>query len=376
MLLLNRGGLLHRFDCICIFISSCSLMEAYGPYPSFDDMGWYGLSYTRIHEVLGNRSTETFLQTALDIFNWCWETGWDHSGTCQGGFWFDNTFNTKQTITNVQMLQLAARLYRLTGNKDILQKLNKISLYISANGLIDPDTYLVADGALPNCTSNKGEGYTYNSGVMIGALTELYKITNKTSYLDIADKMGQAVIRHYCNSTTGILVEPCEPNCDNDALMFKGIFVRYLRYFMDVLPDKHARDWYQVWLDTQVKYNTANNICDKVPISKCNITFQDGPPFYNITGPVFSPHWQGPFTVGAPMQQTSVLDLFVSAIKPETRCQGPQCSYDPHNPSPQPLTCSSHPCPDKMDCCEYSPYTSFTCCAMGQTCNKKTGICE
>jgi len=49
-----------------------SLLEAYGPYPSFDDMGWYGLSYARIYEVLGNKD---FLQNAIDIFNWSWKTG-------------------------------------------------------------------------------------------------------------------------------------------------------------------------------------------------------------------------------------------------------------------------------------------------------------
>jgi hypothetical protein len=40
-----------------------SLLEAYGPYPSFDDMGWYGLSYARIYEVLGQ---DEFLQSSID----------------------------------------------------------------------------------------------------------------------------------------------------------------------------------------------------------------------------------------------------------------------------------------------------------------------
>ena len=36
-----------------------SLLEAYGPYPSFDDMGWFGLAFARIHEVTG---ADMFLQ--------------------------------------------------------------------------------------------------------------------------------------------------------------------------------------------------------------------------------------------------------------------------------------------------------------------------
>ena len=30
------------------------LQWAYAPIPSYDDMMWYGLSYLRIYEVLGN----------------------------------------------------------------------------------------------------------------------------------------------------------------------------------------------------------------------------------------------------------------------------------------------------------------------------------
>lgn len=349
-----------------------SLMEAYGPYPSFDDMSWYGLAYTRIHEVLG---FDNFLQVAKDIYNWVWQTGWDQSGACGGGFFFDNTMMSKQTITNAQMLQLSGRLYRLTKNKDYLVKMNRIFMYIMNNSLINETTYLVTDGATYNCTASDQYGPTYNSGVLIGGLVEMYKITQNSLHLDLAFKIANALMQHSSNAD-GILVESCEPNCDEDALMFKGLFTRNVRYLMDELTDNPRRDYLQNWLNLQIEANLKNNICDLHSLSKCNISFHDGPPYYNKSGPLFSPDWRGPFSYGAPMQQTSVLDLFISAMKPGTLCTGHYCNYDPYYPPPQPLTCGSQPCPEGQDCCEYSPYTSYTCCETSQHCNKTTGICD
>lgn len=349
-----------------------SLMEAYGPYPSFDDMGWYGLSYARIYELFG---LEEFLQSAKDILNWSWKTGWDSSGTCKGGMWFDNNFNAKQTITDVQIYHLAAKLYRLTNDTTFKSKYELIENYIFTNNLINSSTNLLSDGIdLSSCHPSEVVGFTYETGVMIGALSEMYKITQNESYLILADKMATAAIQYNSNSS-GIFTEKnCDPNCNDDAKMFKGIFVRNLRYFMDTVKDTSVRDRYQKWMDFQVQAIVKYNMCNEDPISKCNITFQDGPPYYKISGPVFSADWNGPFTNGAPMQQTSALDLFVASILPGTKCSGVFCNYDPYFPPPQPLTCGSHPCPSDEECCEYSPYTSYTCCAKSQKCSDK-GIC-
>ena len=346
-------------------------MEAYGPYPSFDDMAWYGLAYARIHEIM---APGEFLQDAEDIFNWIWQTGWDNSGTCDGGLWFDNTFASKQTITNAEVLQLAARLARLTGKKDYVNKMHQLYNYIQNNSLINDTTYLVSDSATVNCTGSHEYGRTYDSGTLIGAFVEMYKVTKAADLLDLAHKMAFAIIEHNSNPD-GILIEFCDPYCDDDAIMFKGIFVRNVRYLIDELHDPYQQNYFRTWLNLQVQHNLEHNICDASPISKCNITFKDGPPYYNKSGPVFSYDWRGPFRAGAPMQQSSVLDLFIAAIGPDTTCTGDLCNYDPYFPPPQPLTCGSKPCPSHQDCCEYSPYTSYTCCEAKQTCNKTTGVC-
>jgi len=349
-----------------------SLLEAYGPNPSFDDMAWYGLSYTKIHEVFGD---PIFLKDAVDIYNWIWQNGWDTSGTCSGGFWFDTSMMSKQTITNAQMLQLAARMYRITNQTKYKSDMNKVYNYIMKNHLINTTTYLVTDGALFNCTPCSFYGPSYNSGVMIGALTEMYIVTNKTELLDLAFKVAYAIFEHRCDSN-GVLVEYCHPDCDEDALMYKGLFARNLRYLTDAMKDPSKLEFLRGWLDIQVESNIKNNICDEQHLSKCNVTFKDGPPYYNSSGPVFSPDWRGPFTFGSPIPQTSVLDLLVAAIKPGTRCTGSFCNYDPYYPPPTSMTCDDYPCPDGEDCCEYSPYSSYTCCYTNQHCNKTTGICD
>ena len=48
------------------------LSEAYAPYPSFDDMAWYALAYTRVHELY---HLPGFLRVAKNIFHWNWNKG-------------------------------------------------------------------------------------------------------------------------------------------------------------------------------------------------------------------------------------------------------------------------------------------------------------
>ena len=87
------------------------LLLAYGPQPSFDDMAWYGLAYSRYGETLRLydnilivtqnitrlfevTKAQKFLKIARDIFDWVWKEGWD-TKTCGGGVWFDNNVNGK-----------------------------------------------------------------------------------------------------------------------------------------------------------------------------------------------------------------------------------------------------------------------------------------
>ena len=72
-----------------------ALEEAYAPFPSFDDMAWYGLAYARVHELYG---LPGFLRVAKQLFHWAWSKGWDATGTCGGGIWFDQNRDGKAVL--------------------------------------------------------------------------------------------------------------------------------------------------------------------------------------------------------------------------------------------------------------------------------------
>ncbi|XP_035685286.1 uncharacterized protein LOC118421888 [Branchiostoma floridae] len=398
------------------------LLLAYAPAPSYDDMAWFALSYLRIYEVLGD---EDFLSLAKQIHDWNYQYGWDQTGTCGGGYWF---YDKKTTITNVQMLVLSAKLYRHTNDTSFLKNMTMTWKYIQQNGLIDPETFQVSNIATYSCTGNRDFNKTFNSGVLVGGLVEMYHILNDTSYLQLAHRVAQVsnIATYSCtgnrdfnktfnsgvlvgglvemyhilndssylqlahrvaqatifyNSQGGVLTERCWPECDKDEYVYKGdtkvnalsLFVRYLRYLMDV-SDDITKKAYSDWLDGNIKSVVAKALCWPEKTS-CNITYQDGPSLNNKTGPVFTLDWRGPFNVSNPMVnkqvQAEVFDLLVANIEPGATCRGAGCTYDPPVPPPRHLTCKDKPCPAGQPCCEYQNY--YTCCESTQKCIK--GVC-
>lgn len=122
-----------------------SLELAYAPYPSFDDMAWYGLAFSRVHELFG---LEGFLRVAKDLFHWCWDKGWDTSGQCEGGVWFDQNQNYKGTIENAQLYALGMKLARFSSDKSereaFISKAEKLWNFLTkATGLLDPANFKV-----------------------------------------------------------------------------------------------------------------------------------------------------------------------------------------------------------------------------------------
>jgi hypothetical protein len=84
--------------------------------------------------------------------------------------------------------------------------------------------------------NNNQTTWTYNQGVILSGLALLYNATRNSTLIDIAQKIADATIRQL-TYPNGILKEPCEPNCDNDQELFKGIFARHLSYLLPYLTD-------------------------------------------------------------------------------------------------------------------------------------------
>jgi len=290
------------------------------------------------------------------------------------------TEGSKQTIENVQMLMLGSKLHRLTSkqlNKTkrlyLEYQIFKIWRFIEKSGIINSTTNLVADGVTINCTSNQIVGPSYNMGVTIGALVEAAQVFafERNSFITLAHKIAEATIKNMTQN--GVLVEWCTPNCNDDAKVFKGIFIRNLRYLMDFTSTestyKNQMELYKQFLQTNSQSVWMKDRCEpEVQSSNCTVVFKDGPSAHsNISGPVFSEDFRGPFNYSATMQQACVLDLFVSAIQVNTTCTGKYCNYDPPIPPPRHLTCKDNPCPPDQPCCQY--YNDYyTCCESTQQC--------
>ena len=115
---------------------------------------------------------------------------WDAS-TCGGGLhWqvynIETGYNLKNTIANVGLMQIAARLSRYTNGvyPEYAQWANSIWNWMWSVGLIDHDTYDVYDSvdSNNNCTTVGGAQYSYNHAALLIATATMYNIVSSPSY--------------------------------------------------------------------------------------------------------------------------------------------------------------------------------------------------
>lgn len=199
----------------------------------YDDEGWWANAWIRAFDLTGNTN---FLNMAKTIFSDL-TTGWSPTN-CGGGLWWNKTQSYKNAIPNELFLLAAIRLHQRTpgdaGVDSYFYWATNEWTWFKASGMINAQN-LVNDGLTTSCENNNETTWSYNQGVILGGLTDLYKVTGNVTYLGQANSIATAAI----SSSTlvdanGILREPCEPNCGGDGPQFKGIFIRYLAYLYDV----------------------------------------------------------------------------------------------------------------------------------------------
>ncbi len=205
----------------------------------FDDHQWWLLGWMQIYNVDSNIK---YLRRAADIHHVVATKAWNAT-LCQGGIQWCPKGVYKNAITNELFLATSMRLHpyaTLLGKPPTyyLDWALKEWQWFENSGMINSD-YLINDGLTSTgntCVNNKQTTWTYNQGVILSGLALLYNATRNSTLLNVAQNIADATIQHL-TYPNGILKEPCEPNCDRDQKLFKGIFTRHLSYLLSYLTD-------------------------------------------------------------------------------------------------------------------------------------------
>jgi predicted alpha-1,6-mannanase (GH76 family) len=191
---------------------------------AIDDSAWWGLAWIAAYDHTGD---QRYLAMATTIAGYVHQY-WDQ-GTCGGGVWWDRERTYKNAVTSGLYLRLVASVHRRTpGDTTWLARTRTAATWYLGSGLVNAGG-LVNDGLTRDCRNNGQTVWTYNQGLGIGGLTEAWRATGDTAYLDGARRLADAALSGLTRN--GVLTESCDVGqntCDDNQKQFKGVFSRYL----------------------------------------------------------------------------------------------------------------------------------------------------
>jgi predicted alpha-1,6-mannanase (GH76 family) len=247
----------------------------------YDDEAWWAHAWVRAYDLTGDTR---YLDAAKFVFN-DMTTAWD-TGTCGGGIWWSRNRDYKNAITNELFLLLGASLHNRTagdtGPTSYLAWALKEWAWFDHSGMIN-GSGLINDGLVSSGCQNNGQTtWTYNQGIVLGGLVELYEATGDATYLTRAEQLADASTSKLVDAN-GIFQEPCAASgCDGDQVSFKGLYVRNLARLYD--HDHQAR-----YFDFMVANARSAWTHDK------------------NAGDAFGTSWSGPFDAASAPRQSSAM---------------------------------------------------------------------
>jgi predicted alpha-1,6-mannanase (GH76 family) len=194
---------------------------------SDDDTAWWALAWLQAYDITHVSSYLSMAETDADYIHEDWDS------TCGGGVWWHRSPRSyKNAISNELFLELTAWLHnRIRGDTKYLGWAEAEWSWFDHSGMIDKSN-LINDGLNDSCENNAQTTWTYNQGVILAGLAQLYQATRDRSLLSKAERIAKAAIGRL--TVGGVLTEPCPgagcaARLDRNALSFKGIFVRDLK---------------------------------------------------------------------------------------------------------------------------------------------------
>lgn len=202
-----------------------------------DDIMWMVIFCCRAYNLIGD---EIFKTQAQVHFNSVYARAFndDFGG---GLYWKYGNNDTKNSCINDPAVIAACYLYDITGDADYLSKAENLFTW-EVNTLFDAETGRVNDNI--NRENQEQEErvntavYTYNQGTFIGAATLLYERTKNQTYIAYAKKAADFTM----NDMYGKEVMSNE-NSGEDGIGFKGIFARWIGYYIDSQKDTDYHHW-------------------------------------------------------------------------------------------------------------------------------------
>jgi predicted alpha-1,6-mannanase (GH76 family) len=261
----------------------------------YDDEGWWALAWIRAFDLTHEKY---YLDMAESIFSdMC--TGWDD--VCGGGLWWNKDRKYKNAITNELFFSVAARLFTCTGNETYFNYAEDTWRWFQKSGLIN-EQHLINDG-LKDCHNNGQPTWTYNQGVILGALIEMFGFylndgsngEGDIQFIIEATHIADATIKSLTDQF-GILADQGEEHeTGGDGPQFKGIFIRNLAtlYHAIIIKAHMTAEPYRQFIFRNADSIWQNN---------------------RTEGNKFGLRWSGPVDKTDAARQTSALEAFNAAI--------------------------------------------------------------
>jgi len=256
----------------------------------YDDEGWWALTWIDAYRLTKDKK---YLEMAQTIFK-DMATGFDK--TCGGGIYWKKPKQYKNAISNGLFILTALRLHQEAPRTKIAGNLpldwsRLIWKWFLETGMINRYIWLVEDG-LKDCQPVSNQNWTYNQGVIIAVMCELYRINKDKEALQMAEYIAHSTMSRM-TTPEGILKEKNENNMGADRPQFKGIFIR------------HLASLYQI---------TQNEEYSNFILKNAESIWSNG---RNPNSSQFGGVWAGPFDRADAARQSCALDCLIEAMNLE-----------------------------------------------------------